>query len=83
MRRNRELELKMFYQTLTARMPQSACTAVTPSLPTATKWCRVVCCWMTSFAAYGVRRTPYNALSVGMTQQFFVFCPLWPWSLTF
>jgi len=28
------------------------------------------------------RRTPYYALSMGMTQQFFVFCPWWPWPLT-
>jgi len=26
-------------------------------------------------AAYGLRRMPYYALSMGMTQQFFVFCP--------
>ena len=29
-----------------------------------------------------LRRTPYYALSMGMTQQFFFFCPWWPWPLT-
>jgi len=48
------------------------------------RWNGVICCWMTSFAAYGIRWTPYNALSVGMTRQFFLFffCPWWPWPLS-
>jgi len=34
-------------------------------------------------SAYGLWRTPYYALSMGMTQQFFFFfCPWWPWPLT-
>jgi len=34
-------------------------------------------------AAYQLRHTSYYALSMGMTQQFFVlFCPWWPWPLT-
>jgi len=65
---NEELELKMFYQTYTARKPPSACAAVTPSLPAATQWYRLLLS-----AAYGVPRTAYYALSMGMTQQFFLF----------
>jgi len=34
-------------------------------------------------AAYDVWRMPYHALSMEMTQQFFVFCSWWPWPLTF
>ena len=48
-----------------------------PSPPGGTQWYRLflraACC---------LRRTPYYALSMGMTQQFFVFCPWWPWPLT-
>ena len=52
----------MFYQTYTARNLPSACTAVTPG-------CDAM---VTSAATRSVRRTPYNVLSMGMTQQFFV-----------
>ena len=52
-----------------SRKPPSACTAVTLSPQVAaTQWYRLPLC-----AAYGVRRMPYYALSMGMTQQFFVF----------
>ena len=47
-----------------------------PSPRAATQWYRLLL-----LAAW--RRTPYYALSMGMTQQFFVFfCPWWPWPLT-
>jgi len=59
------------------RKPPSACTAVTLSPPVATQWYRLLL-----RAAYGVRRTPYYALSMEMTQPWF-FCPWWPWPLTF
>jgi len=41
--------------------------------PAATEWC----CLLLPDVACSVLRTAhaYNALSVGMTQQFFVFCP--------
>jgi len=45
--------------------------AVMPSPPAATEWCRLLLIDVISSG----RRTPYNALSIGMTQQFFVFCP--------
>ena len=36
------LELKLFYQTYTARKPPSACTVVTLSPPDATEWFRLL-----------------------------------------
>jgi len=51
-----------------SRKPPSACTAATLSPQAATQWYR-----LPLRAAYGVRRTPYYALSTGMTQQIFVF----------
>jgi len=36
--------------------------------PAATQWYHLLLC-----AVYGLRRTPYYALSMGTTQQFFVF----------
>jgi len=48
----KKLELKMFYETQTARKPPSACTAVTPSPAAATEWCRLLL-----LAAYGARLT--------------------------
>jgi len=72
----------MLYQTQTARKLPSAFTAVTRHPPAATEWCRLLL-----IAAYGVRRTPYHALSMGTTQQYFVFVPgdfdLWSLTLTF
>jgi len=41
----------------------------------------VVCCCMQRMA-YSARIALYHALSMGMTQYFFVFCPRWPWPLT-
>jgi len=38
---------------------------------------------VSSVAACCIQHTPYYALSVGMTQQFFVFLSRWPWPLTF
>jgi len=60
----------------------SPCTPVTPSAPAATEWTRLLSVFCS------VWRTPYHALSIGMTQQFFVvFVPgdldLWPLTLTF
>jgi len=55
---------------INARKPPSACTAITPSAPAATQWTGLLL-----LAAYGVRRTPYHAVSMGMIQQFFVFVP--------
>jgi len=49
-----------------------------PSPRAATQWYR-----MLLLVAYVLRRAPYYALSMGMTQQFFVFCPWWPWPLIF
>jgi len=51
--------------------------AYSPSPTGGTQWYRLLLC-----AAYGLRRRPYCALSMGMTQQSFVFCPWWPWPLT-
>jgi len=45
--------------------------AVMPSPPAATEWYRLL---LHDVISSG-QRTPYNALSIGMTQQFFVFCP--------
>jgi len=63
----------MFDQTYTARKRQAAVTALaSPRHPTAaTQWSRlllvdIIC---------SVWDTPYNALSMGMTQQFSCFCP--------
>jgi len=75
-----KLELKMFEQTYTASKPPSACTAITLS----PLGCDTV---VSSAAACSVRTTahasPYHTLSMVMIQQFFVFCPGWPWRLTF
>jgi len=59
----------MFHQTYTAHKLPSACTAFTPSPPDGNGK------GMMSAAAYGVWCMPYYALSVGMTQQFFIFVP--------
>jgi len=79
-----KLELKMFYQTYAARkLPKVPVTVhcrhpVTPGghgmVPSAAERQNVLC---------SVRRTRYNALSIGMTQQYFCFSPWWPWPLTF
>jgi len=65
-------------------LPASRRQCALPSLrhPSATtQWYRLL-----MFAAYGLRRTPYYALSMGMTPQFFRFWSmvtltfdLWPW----
>jgi len=68
----------MFDQTYTARKPPSACTAVIPSPPAATQWYRLLL-----LAAYVLWCTPYYALSMGMTQQFFVFLSPVTLTLTF
>ena len=44
------------------------------SPPAATEWCRLLLHVICS-----VQCMPYNALSMGMTQQFFRFCSWWPW----
>jgi len=68
----------MFYQIYTAHKPPSACPPVTRSPLATTEWSRLLLVFCS------VRRTPYHALSMKMTQQFFVFfCPWWLWPLTF
>jgi len=76
-----KLELKMFYQTYTARKPPSACTPVTPTPPAATQWSRLLLNLVCS-----IRRKRSNAWSLGTTQQFSVCWSLvtltfdlWPW----
>jgi len=61
-------------------LPNVHCTQAAKSschcaLPSATEWCyllmHIICrAWC----------TPYNALSMGMMQQFSQLCPWWPWS---
>ena len=60
-----------------SRKPPSACTVVTIS-----PGCDAM---VPSAAVCSIRHTPYYALSMGMSQQFFflVFCPRWPWPLIF
>ena len=68
----------MFYQnTQTARKPPSACTLP----PAATEWSGLLLDDVTC----SVRRTVHalHALSMRMAQQFFRFCPWWPWPVTF
>jgi len=73
-RTQKKLELKMFCQTYTARKPPKipinvhSRHPVTPSA--ATEWSRLLL-----YEICSVWRTPYNALSMGMTQQFSRFCP--------
>jgi len=72
----------MSYQTYTAHKPPLACAAVTPSPPAATQWYRLLL-----RAVYGVRRTPYYALSMeddSAVIRFYVpgDLDLWPLSLT-
>jgi len=57
----------LFFSTGVARHPRAA-----------TQWCRLLL-----LAAYGLA-TAHALLCIvsGMTQQFFVFCPRWPWPLT-
>ena len=73
------LELKLFYQTYTARKPPSACTVVTLSPPDAPQWYSLLL-----RAAYGAvaHALLCNVLSMGMTQQFFVLGDLDLWPLT-
>ena len=62
----------MFYQTYTARASRRQRAMPSPHHPSpATEWCRLLL-----IAANGVRRTPYHALSTGVTEQFFVFLSL-------
>jgi len=48
-----------------------------PSPPGGTQWYLLLL-----LVAYDLRRTPYSALSMGWLGSF-VFCPWWPWPLTF
>jgi len=57
---------------------RSVCTPVTHHHTAATEWCPL----LLDDVICSVRRTSYNALSMGMTQQFSRFCPWWPWPLT-
>ena len=73
---NRKLQLKMFYQTYTARKPLSACARVNPSPPAATEWSRLL------LHLRCVRRTRYNACQSGWLSSFPGFVPgdldFWP-----
>ena len=76
--RKNKLEPKMFLRNIHRTQAAVSVYCRHPHNPlAATQWCRLL-----PSAAYGVRRTPYYALSMGMTQQFFVFCPWWSWPLT-
>jgi len=59
-----EIELKMFYQTYTSRKPLKVpVTLHSHHPPAATEWSRLLL-----YEICSVWRTPYNALSIGMTQ---------------
>jgi len=72
-----KVELKMFYQTYIARKPPKVPVTMLsrhPVIPGShgmvAEWSRVMLHVICS-----VRRTPYNTLSMGITQQFSRFCP--------